>query len=161
MRKLFFIPLSIVLVSCANNSKGGKNIGDSTKNLTKTDSHAVVKQTLTIDTVAYPGNVAYAVFKQDKKTLFYYNVDTKKGFISINKTKYNFDFYKHTINKPDYTLKSGNEVLIMVEGTKFYEYENPEPGILKGKSEKVTVVKGADTLVLKNNIDVIDGTNAD
>lgn len=161
MKKIIFIALCTTsLVSCSNNTQEPAKTND-TANTAKKDSLVVVKQSIEIDSIAYPGNVAYAVFQQDGKTLFYYNVDTKKGYISINKIKYDFTEYKHTINEPDYTLKSGDKVLIKVEGTKFHNYENPEPGILKGNAAKVTITMGTETLGLDNKIDVIDGTNAD
>lgn len=148
------------IIACSNHQEEKAKTTDTAK-IVKTDSPAIGKQSIAIDNIDFPGSVAYAVFQEDGKTLFYYNVDTKKGFISINKTKYDFTEYKHTINEPDYTLKSGDKISVKIEGTKFQDYENPEPGILKGRAAKVTIIMGAETLVLENKVDVIDGTNAD
>ncbi|HMC99238.1 MAG TPA: hypothetical protein VKH37_03765, partial [Ferruginibacter sp.] len=89
-----------------------------------------------------------------------YNVDSKKGMISIDGTKYDFTSYTHTINEPDYTLKAGTDLTVMVTGTKMHEYEDPEPGILKGKAAKVVITLKGAALEL-TDVDVVDGTNAD
>jgi len=165
MRKLSFIALFGVLLSCNSSSPDKETKKDSTvvsKDTSvappKTDSAAGV--TLTIDPVKYPGSVAYAVFQQDGKTLFYYNVDNKKGSISINGKKYDFTSYSHEINGSTYELKSGDDLTIEVTGTKYHDYANPEPGIMKGKAALVTIILGTAKLAT-NNVDVIDGTNAD
>lgn len=160
MRKFFILISMACLAACENNSVNNTQVKDTSSSGEKKDN-SVAKEKLTIDAIDYPGNVAYAVFQQDGKTLFYYNVDTKKGSISINKQQYNFDSYQHKINEPDYELKSGDKLTILVTGTKYHEYENPEPGILKGKAANVTVILAQDTLVLSDKVDVIDGTNAD
>lgn len=169
MRKLFILALCAAVCACSGKKENNNadpvapqpavpvktpDTGNTTGNTEP------VKTTLALDGVEYPGNVAHAVFQQNGKTLFYYNVDTKKGSVSINGRVYPFDFYAHIINEPDFTLKSGNQLSVKVQGTKFEEYENPEPGILKGKAALVTLILGTDTLNLKN-VNVIDGTNAD
>src|SRR5438552_3633941 len=119
MRTLLAIALFAVLFGCNNSSPDKETKTDST--IVKTDSSngsskmdtmqppktdTVARAALVIDPVKYPGSVGYAVFQQDGKTLFYYNVDTKKGSISINGTKYDFTSYTHEINGPTYKLKS-------------------------------------------------------
>ncbi len=174
MRTLLVFTLFAALLGCNNSSSDKETKTDSTvvKKDTmpippKTDTmHAppktdsVAKASLMIDATKSPGNVGIASFAQGGKPLFYYNVDTKKGSISINGKKYDFNSYAHEINGPSYTLKSGSDLTIKVEGTKYHDYANPEPGILKGKAATVTITLGADKLELKN-VDVTDGTNAD
>jgi len=126
----------------------------------KTDT-AAPQPTLNIDTMPYPGNVGKSVFLIDGKTIFYYDVDAKKGHITINGTKYDFDVYQHQINEPDFLLKSGDKVVINVTGAQYFDQEEPEPGILKGKAARVSIKLGSDSLVLENKVQVHDGINAD
>lgn len=159
MKQLFILGLCTALISCGSNSPEKKLVTD-TSNATKTDS-STTKKVLAIDTMAHPGKVGKSVFLQDGKAIFYYDVDKKEGHVTINGTKYNFDYFNHKINEPDFLLKSGSILSIKVEGTKYYDYENPEPGILKGKAAKVTIKLGGDSLVLNNKVEVYDGINAD
>lgn len=169
MRKLFILALCATVCACAGKKEKNEEpvVPQPTVPVKAPDSGDAggqaepVKTSLTLDGVEYPGNVAHAVFQENGKTLFYYNVDTKKGAVSINGQQYSFDHFSHVINEPDFTLKSGNAVTIKVEQTVYGEYENPEPGIMKGKAGLVTVIRGTDTLTLKNRVEVIDGTNAD
>lgn len=168
MRKLFIVAFCAAICACSN-KKSANNETGTRKNADTTAAPAPPqpvqenpeKKPLVLDGVEYPGNVANAVFQDNGKTLFYYNVDTKKGAVSINGQPYHFDFFSHVVNTPDFTLKAGSEVQIRVEGTKYADYENPEPGIMKGRAALVQVIRGTDTLTLKNTVQVIDGTNAD
>jgi hypothetical protein len=170
MKSLFVIGLFVVTASCQ--SKSGKT-ESSTNDTTKTETQqsnssntqtgnsvTTSESSLAIDPVPYPGSVAYAVFQKGGQTLFYYNVDTKQGLVKVNGMEHKFTSYEHQINEPDYILKAGDDLTIKVEGTQFAEYENPEPGILKGKAAKVTVTLADGKLEL-TDVDVVDGTNAD
>lgn len=166
MRKLFLVTLTAILFSCNSSKSDKENKTDSTTTKTDTSANkpatdpAAASTQLIIDPANDPGKVAYAVFQQNGQTLFYYNVDTKNGSISINGVKYDFTSYAHEINGSTYTLRSGDKLAIDVEGVKYHDYENPEPGILKGKAEKITITVGNEKIELKD-VDVVDGTNAD
>lgn len=175
MKKLLILALCAASFACGGKKEKETPVSDPTETPVNKDTGSATPtpppakpdaatQTTTgqlvLDGVEYAGNVGQAVFQQNGKTLFYYNVDKKKGLISINGEQYTFDFFKHTINEPDFTLKAGDQLTVKVEGTAYSEYENPEPGIQKGKAATVTITLGTETLTLKN-IEVIDGTNAD
>jgi hypothetical protein len=162
-QKILIYLFCIACVACGNNSATkNENTSDAPASTTKIANKTTrTPSDMIISPADYPGSVAYAVFAHEGKTIFYYNVDTQEGSITINNKIYNFTEYKHTINQPDYFLKSGNDLSIRVYGTKFSDYENPEPGILKGSAAKIVITLGNDSLIINNKIDVTDGTNAD
>lgn len=166
-RILFFAFCSSLTLSSCNNSakettKENEEIKvDTAKVADDKKTEETEEKELNFDALKFPGSVAYAVFLKDGKTIFYYNVDTEKGEISIDGKKYKFDSYKHYINEADFLIKSGKELTITVNGISWEDYENPEPGILKGKAASVKIKLGDKEYVYDNAFDVVDGTNAD
>ncbi len=170
-KTLFSLACSLLLLAACNTSNSTETTKekeeikvDTTKvadDKSTTDEEADEASELKMDALKYPGSMATAIFLKDGKTLFYYNVDTKKGEISIDGKKYKFDSYKHAINDADYYFKAGKDVTITVDGTEIIAEENPEAGILKGKVETVKIKFGGKEYVYTNEFDVVDGTNAD
>lgn len=162
-RKILIYLFAMACVACGNHTttKNENTSAAPAPSAGVADKTSKSPSAITIDTVPYPGSVAYAVFAHEGKTIFYYNVDTHAGYITINHKKYNFTEYVHTINQPDYFLKSGDNLNIKVSGVKFSDYENPEPGIQKGHAAKIVITLGQDSLIIEDKIDVTDGTNAD
>lgn len=163
MNKIFLLLSLSFFIACSETEKQSSATdskpSDSSNNIKPINTPDTTKKTWVLDDIEYPGNVAYALIMEKGKTKMAYNVDHKKGTISINGTKYELNQFKHEYDSDEFSI-DGNDVHIFVEGTNFTDYENPEPGILKGTAASIRIIVKSDTVVFQN-MEFWDGTNAD
>jgi hypothetical protein len=150
------------LVSCQeNNTTQNENTitsGDSLTNddgdsATANNSDTTSTATLQITPLDIEGDLGQVTFTQKEKTIFYYDVSSKKGKVTLNGTEYTLD--KYSFNSGSYKL-SGKDVEIIAPNAK---YKAPEGGDCSyGKFNEVTITSGANLLKLKD-VEVQDCPN--
>lgn len=118
----------------------------------KVDNSTVPKTTLTLSPQEVSGNLGQVTFSQNNKTVFFYNLKTKKGTIVLNGTPQTLDKYSFDSKTFSYSL-SGGTVTVTAPNGKFKENKGEDCGY--GKFAMVNITMGTDTLNV-NDVEVQD-----
>lgn len=164
IRNLVFGLSLFVLASCGSEKKEEQTdiAQPATTEAAATTENVSESPKATISLTALPtkpSTLGAAVFTQNDKIVFYYNVDEKKGQIAIADKTYALNKYAHEINGSTYDI-SGPEVSIKIAGCKYHDVEEPNPGHLYGNIEMAEITMGQMSEKF-TDITVVDGTNAD
>jgi hypothetical protein len=156
------LSLTLIITSCQENSTTQtensvassdslkKEIVDSSS-LNATDTAS--STSLTITPLEIEGDLGQITFTQNGKTIFYYDLESKKGKVNLGGKEYALD--KYNFNSGTYKL-SGSNVNISAPNAKYKESEGGDCNY--GKFAEVTITSGAETLKLKN-VEVQDCPN--
>jgi hypothetical protein len=159
MRQLISIILiSFLLLSCGQNTTSQEERELQQKELEskekeklsrdsaeqKTNPATTVAPALQISPLDDSGDLGQVTFSQNEKTVFYYNLNSKKGKVKLNDKEYILDRYSFDSNSGSYTL-SGNGVSISAPDCK---YDAPGEGDC-GYGKFSTVIIKLGTGILK------------
>lgn len=160
---ILIIAISLFAISCGNHDNKAKETVPGKKDSVpgivvnkadnmQVDNATVPKTSLLLTPQDVSGNLGQVTFSQNDKTVFFYNLKTKKGTVVLNgapQTLDNFAFDSKTLS---YNL-SGGTVTINAPNGKFKENKGEDCGY--GNFSTITIAMGADTLKV-NNVDVQD-----
>jgi hypothetical protein len=130
----------------SQNGTTGTNKVDTSQQKLNTSTPA--PSTLTVTPLNISGDLGQVTFSQKGKTIFYYNLKSKKGKIKLNDTEYILD--KYSENYGSFKLWGG-QVSINAPNCKYDEGEGGD--CFYGKFSVVTITLGNDVLKL-NSVEV-------
>lgn len=160
----FILFISLLLISCTQNDKKQKESEqkaeivekqkDAEPTVINSDTIAAVDKVtaLAISPLDIEGDMNQVTFSQQEKTLFYYNLKSKKGKIKLNGNEYILTKYAVNSTSGSYIL-TGDKVSIVAPNCKYAASEGGDCNY--GKFAVVTITLGAGNLKL-NKVDVQD-----
>lgn len=119
---------------------------------TKQDNSGIPKTVLSLGTQDVSGDLGQITFTQNEKTVFFYNLKSKKGTVVLNGAPQTLDQYSFDSKTGSYTL-SGSTVTINAPDCKFRVNKGEDCNY--GQFSAVTIAMGKDTLTV-NNVAVQD-----
>ncbi len=167
---LFILVTSLLLISCTQNDTKQKELELKERELVLKEKEFELKQkdssaikdtkadtvtqavALTISPLNTEGDLGQVTFSQKDKTIFYYNLRSKKGKIKLNGTEYMLNKYYFDSKSGSYSL-SGDKVSIVAPNCKYAASEGGDCGY--GKFAVVTITLGKGILML-NKVEVQD-----
>lgn len=163
MRHIFIIAISLLAISCGNHDKKQEEViakkqdsipptpVNKSDNM-QVDNATVPKTSLLLTPQNISGNLGQVTFSQNDKTVFFYNLKTKKGTVVLNGAPQTLDKFAFDSKTLSYNL-SGGTVTINAPNGKFKENKGEDCNYAKFST--VIISMGADTLKV-NNVDVQD-----
>lgn len=163
---IFILSITLLAISCGHHDKKQEEVipkkqdtlPPTTVNKAdnmQVDNATVPKTSLLLSPQNVSGNLGQVTFSQNDKTVFFYNLKTKKGKVVLNGTPYTLDKFAFDSKTSGYNL-SGGTVTINAPNGKFKENKGEDCSYAKFSA--VTITMGADTLKV-NNVDVQDCPN--
>jgi len=166
----FILIISLLVLSCSQNDTKQKELELKERELVLKEKEFELKQkdsatlkdlktdtvtqinAITVSPLNTDGDLGQVTFSQKEKTIFYYNLRSKKGKIKLNGVDYILNKYAFNSTSGSYTL-SGDKVNIIAPNCKYAESEGGDCGY--GKFDVVTITLGTDILKL-NKVEVQD-----